>query len=181
MGLQSEHMRILPSCSGTSITGMAQGLKLSRTCSLSISCCTCHWISLVSSGFTQYGALFGRGAPGMRSIWCSMPHRGGRPGGSSSGKTSWNSCKRYLNTKSSSWEVLVFGSPSLHTRTKSITLDGFSHTSLISLLVANRTRFFSLGEEALKFGLWLSLTFWWITFSLFSPWWVAYLPAITFD
>ena len=29
-------------------------------------------------------------------------------------------------------------------------------------------RFFSLGEEALKFGLWLSLTFGCVTFSLFS-------------
>ena len=33
-------------------------------------------------------------ALGMRSIQCSMPCRGGSPGGSSSGKTSWNSCKR---------------------------------------------------------------------------------------
>ena len=34
------------------------------------------------------------------------------------------------------------GSPSLHTRTKCITLDGFSYTSLISLFVANSMRFF---------------------------------------
>ena len=179
IGLQSEHKQKFPSGLGTSITGTTQGIKLSRTWPLSISCCTCRSISFVSSGLTRYGALFGSGAPGMRSIRCSMPHRGGRPGGSSSGKTSWNSCKREDNTKGRLWEVLVFGASSLHTRTKCITLDGFSHTSLISLFVANRTRFFSLGEEALKFGLWLSLTFWWITFSLFSPWWVAYLSAIT--
>ena len=49
----------------------------------------------------------------------------------------------------------------MHTRTKCITLDGFSHTSLISLLVANRTKFFlSLIMEALGFGLWLSLSLW---------------------
>ena len=173
MGLQSEHKRKLPSGLGTSITGTAHGLKLSRTWPLSISCCTCRWISLVSSGLTRYGALFGSGTPGMRSIRCSMPRSGGRPGGSSSGKTSWNSYKRDWNTKGNSWDVLVVGSPSLHMRTKCITLDGFSHTSLISLLVAKRTRFFSLGEEALKCGLWLSLSFEWITLSLFSPQWVA--------
>ena len=40
-----------------------------------------------------------------------------------------------------------------------MTLDGFSHTSLISLLVANRTKFFlSLIVEALILGLWLSLS-----------------------
>ena len=38
-----------------------------------------------------------------------------------------------------------------------MTLDGFSHTSLISLFVARRTKFFSLGEESLNLGLWHSL------------------------
>jgi len=61
-----------------------------------------------------------------------------------------------------------------------MTLDGFSHTSLISLFVARRTKFFSLGEEALNFGLWLSLYFWWCTLSLVSPRWVeACLSVIT--
>ena len=59
-----------------------------------------------------------------------------------------------------------------------MTLDGFSHTSLISLFVARRTKFFSLGEEALNFGLWHSLSFGWVTLSLFSLW-VACLSAIT--
>ena len=41
-------------------------------------------------------------------------------------------------------------------------LDGFSHTSLVSLLVANRTKFFlSLIVEAHILGLWRSLRFWW--------------------
>ena len=41
-----------------------------------------------------------------------------------------------------------------------MTLDGFAHTSLISRLVANRTKFFlSLILEVLNLGLWRSLSF----------------------
>src|SRR6187399_305154 len=69
--------------------------------------CTCRCISFVSSGLTRYGALFGSGAPGTRSMRCSIPRSGGRPGGSSSGKTSENSCNNLDNTKGGGGEVLV--------------------------------------------------------------------------
>jgi len=50
---QDGSFRMCSDCLGTSITGTPQGLELSRTCPLSMSCCTCHWISLVSSGLTR--------------------------------------------------------------------------------------------------------------------------------
>jgi hypothetical protein len=40
-----------------------------------------------------YGAGFGKDAPGIRSIWCSIPHIGGSPVGISLGKTSKYSYK----------------------------------------------------------------------------------------
>ena len=48
----------------------------------------------------------GRRAPGMRSILCSMPRRGGRPGGSSSGKTSSNCYNKLENTRGRGLGVL---------------------------------------------------------------------------
>ena len=136
--------------------------------------CTCRCISFVSSGLTRYGALFGSGAPGTRSMRCSIPRSGGRPGGSSSGKTSENSCNNLDNTKGGGGEVLVGLASPLHRSTRWKTLDGFSHTSLISRLVANSTScFLSLIVESLIFGLWLSLSFWWLALSPFSPRWVV--------
>ena len=61
-----------------------------------------------------------------------------------------------------------------------MTLDGFSHTSLISRFVANRTKVcLSLIMEALNFGLWRSLFFWWFALSLVYPQWVVCLSVIT--
>ena len=37
---------------------------------------------------------WGSEAPGIKSIWCSIPRIGGSPGGTSCGKTSMYSCKR---------------------------------------------------------------------------------------
>jgi hypothetical protein len=41
----------------------------------------------------MYGARFGKEAPGIRSIWCSMPQSGGSSVGTSLGKTLAYSCK----------------------------------------------------------------------------------------
>ena len=85
------HIRKVSSLLGMSMTGTTQGERLSPLDSS-------YWIwlsiSFVSSGFVQYAARLGSGARGMRSMQCSIPRRGGSPGGSSSGKTSLNSFKR---------------------------------------------------------------------------------------
>jgi hypothetical protein len=96
MAQQSTHMREVPSFLGTKITGTAQGLRLSRTYPLSNNCWTCHLISFISSRLVLYAAQLGNDTPGIKSIGCSIPLKGGRPGGISVGKTTLNSYKRLV-------------------------------------------------------------------------------------
>jgi hypothetical protein len=81
---------------GTKITGMTQRQRLFRTYPWSKSSWTCRWISLVSSGLVLYVTRFGNIAPGIKSIWCSIPLKGGSPRGMSAEKTSLNSGKRLV-------------------------------------------------------------------------------------
>ena len=71
----------------------------------------------MSSGLVRYAARFGSGAPGMRSMRCSMPRSGGRPGGSSSGNTSSNSYKRDIKDGGMFVNVLVVSLGPLHMST----------------------------------------------------------------
>jgi hypothetical protein len=93
---QSTHMHQVPFFLGTKIIGTAQGLSLSCTYPLSNNSWTCHWISFVSFGLVLYVARLGNDAPGIKSIWYSIPLKGGSPEGISTGKTSLNSCKRLV-------------------------------------------------------------------------------------
>ena len=68
-------------------------------------------------GVGAVGAQFGSGAPGMRSMRCSMPQRGGSPSGTSYGNTSWNSCKRDIKGEGTFLNVLVKEISPLHMRT----------------------------------------------------------------
>jgi hypothetical protein len=52
MALQSTHILQVPFFLGTKITGMAQGLRLSRTYLWSKSSWTCRWTPLVSSDWS---------------------------------------------------------------------------------------------------------------------------------
>ena len=101
IALLSTHILIEPSFLGTSRAGTAQGLRLSRIKPLPSSSSTCLCTSWVSCGFMRYAGLFGRVAPGMRSILCWMVLLGGRPWGTSLGKTCSYSLRRGI---SNGWE-----------------------------------------------------------------------------
>jgi hypothetical protein len=96
MTLQSTHICQVPFFLRTKITRMAQGLRHSCTYPWSKSSWTCHWIFLVSSELVLYAARFGNVAPGIKSIWCLIPLKGGSLGGILVGKTSLNSYKRLV-------------------------------------------------------------------------------------
>jgi len=79
MARQFVHIRQLPSFLGTRMTGIRQGLMLSWTQPLSNNPSTCFWISLVSSGLVLYAGRSGKEATGIKSIWCLVPFKGGKP------------------------------------------------------------------------------------------------------
>ena len=79
MALQSIYILRVPSFFGTKMTRIAYGLKLSLNHPFSVKLSTFLWIAFVSFRVLLYVALFGKEAPGMRSIWFSTPFKGGVP------------------------------------------------------------------------------------------------------
>src|SRR5688500_8543431 len=71
--LLSTHILQVPSFLGTSKVGTAHGLRLSLTIPLSNSSLICLCSCSVSLEFVLYAGLLGKGAPGIRLIWCSIP------------------------------------------------------------------------------------------------------------
>lgn len=93
---QSTHIFQLPSFLGINKIRMTHGLMLPLTCPLDSSSLISLWSSLVFSGLLWQVGRIGVRAPGMKSIWCSIPLIGGNQGGNSSRKTSLYSCKREI-------------------------------------------------------------------------------------
>ena len=90
----STHIRHQPSFLGVRRTDTAHGLMLIYIHPCSRSSATCRRISSLSFGLIQYAGLFGRLAPGIRSIWCCISLIEGSPDGSSSENRSLNSFNR---------------------------------------------------------------------------------------
>src|ERR1043165_3750542 len=95
-----------------------------------------------SSGLVLYGARLGSVAPGIRSIWCSIPRNGGKPAGTSAENTSSNSCKT-LETGRKRMIIIRKQNLAFVHKHKGMVV-GSSQNSLMSALVANISKLGSL-------------------------------------
>jgi hypothetical protein len=84
MALEFVHIFHPPYFFGLNTVGTAHGLNLSLTKPLSYNSWTWFFISSFSRGVNLYAALFGKLAPGIKSIWWLILMMGGNELGSSS-------------------------------------------------------------------------------------------------